>query len=337
MYLLLLSLWFSLSITPSSLPTSDCLLPTADCLLPTAYSPLPTNSILATSTDAGRTWIDLTGNLPGESSPISLLIHDGEYLIGGMSGVFRGYPAIPSPKWKLDELTPKEITGIFPGHDGPYAISQWKGIFHRSYMTGLWTPVTKTLKDKRIYTMLETQDGTLYAGCDSGLYKSGDQGETWIQVYNKGVINKLVESNGAVLAIAGDDIIRTTDAGHHWDQVLTHDGSAFQLQEIPEGLLAIFSGIEFAGVLPPNEIFLSQDHGATWKPVFTSLPKTMRDVYNFAQSGENYFACSNHGIFRSGDHGATWEVVLSVPPDKGGFYQLLTSDQVLYALFVPGC
>jgi photosystem II stability/assembly factor-like uncharacterized protein len=333
MFLYLFSLWLLTQFSHPS-PTSHSS-PTYSLSL-TPYS-LQLKNVLLATTDGGKTWTDITGNLPGDVLPMDMLIDQNEYLLGTAAGLYKGNPGITSIKWQQDETVPKDITFFFEGAMGPYAVTNWNGLYQRQIGSGLWTKVSDIIKNKPYFALIESSDKSLIAGCENGMYKSEDHGKSWQQVFDKGGINYLMEVNKVMIACSRRGLLRSTDGGAHWDFVYSTTSTAFRTREVKEGIVAIIEGQEFGGMKGPNEILLSKDNGLTWKPMFNSLPKGFKDVYDLVQVDDVYFACSDYGIFRSVDHGATWEVTVIMPQDKPGVFKLFIQDNSLYALLAPGC
>jgi len=106
---------------------------------------------------------------------------------------------------------------------------------------------------------------------------------------------------------------------------------------VPEGLVAIHNGAEFAGVRKANTASISSDQGKAWKPLFTKVPDELKDFHALTRVGLQWIAVSRAGVFRSPDNGATWEKVPVPPAGRGGEYRLVTSGNNLLAILVNGC
>lgn len=315
------------SVSPKELPVNP---------FPAAKS-TQTQNILFLSEDLGHSWTDLSAGLPGDIGPNCFWPGSEGYLLGAIKGLYKGSPMKPRVYWELDRLDQREVTGIYPGQLGPYVLSRWKGLYQWQPATGMWKPITQELSNKSIQVMLETKDRTLLVGCEGGLYRSVDSGKSWQQVVHSGTIFKIVETNNTLVALTNYEIIRSTDGGLHWNRSLKKEGYIFALQANGQDLVAIVQGTEFAGVRSPNEVYRSADLGVSWKPMFSSLPSTLKGIYDLRQVGKIMLAGAEGGIFRSMDTGITWEHVLKLPGKRGGFFNLVESDDLVYALYVEGC
>ena len=74
-----------------------------------------------------------------------------------------------------------------------------------------------SLEDHTVRTVLETPDGVVFVGCESGLYKSADGGNSWKQVYAEDGINSLAVSGGVLICGAAASF----DA---WSEQLSAEG-----------------------------------------------------------------------------------------------------------------
>ncbi len=74
------------------------------------------------------------------------------------------------------------------------------GIFQKTNGTGVWSPIFTNFQEKRVRSVFETAGGTIFIGSDRGLFKSTNSGKTWKHVHAGGLVGKLVESNGVLLA-----------------------------------------------------------------------------------------------------------------------------------------
>lgn len=293
------------------------------------------DGIVFTSADDGSTWQNLDSGLPAELMVFSFLASEDELYIGAPEGLYRSAALGPIHEWKKEHFLLKEVTGIFPGKIGPYAISH--GVYQYQPATGQWKAMFKTLPDKTVYRLLESTSGVLFAGCESGLYRSADQGKSWEQANISGWISRIEEAEGVMIVSGNHGLWRSTDEGSQWKKVQINVGSPFHLRQLSDEFVAFFDGQEIAGTRLPNQVFMSSDQGVSWQPMSPSPSEYLSSIYELVRAGRYLFACSNAGIFRSDDNGATWTPVLSPPADKGGFFKLVVDGQILYSLFINGC
>lgn len=340
MYLYLFSLWFLsvFSSAPHTVVTTTVAPPLCNSVNSDSdpFYCQQKNVLLATD-DGGNTWKDLTGNLPSTVTPSCVWLDEKEWLLGAAEGLYTGNPGIPSTKWKQDELVPKDVTYFVEGKDGLYFVSNWNGIYQKQASSGLWTKVSGLLNNRPFFTFTESDQGALISGAENGIYKSDDHGKTWEHVYENVGVNMIDEIDGVLLACSWRGLLASKDGGNHWEVALPGNTTVFRTRAVQGGIVALVEGQQFQGVRSPNELMFSKDKGMTWKPMFASMPKELKNLYDLVEVGTTYFAATNTGIYKSADHGTTWEKTVSVPQDKGGFFKLVVEGNTLFLLQTPGC
>lgn len=305
---------------------------------PQTPSPPTPAGIILQSADGGRSWKDLRVELSGKEQPISICVAGGELWLGTNKGLYRGSAVLPAPEWEKEFFPEEAVTGIFPGKSGPYVLSEWSGFFQKLPFANLWLPLHNHLKDNIVNAVFESPDGALFVGCRSGIFKSADAGNTWLQVYDACRVSNLTEANGVLIGGGSRGIVRSTDGGEHWQEVLSAGSAAFHVRYTGQGFMAIFEGREGAGFEKKRELYVSADNGASWRRLTESLPPALRSIYTLEQAGAYLFACSDAGIFSSADGGQTWEQVRpAMPGGAGNFYRLIASDRAIFVLPIQGC
>jgi photosystem II stability/assembly factor-like uncharacterized protein len=296
----------------------------------------PAESVFAMSTDAGLTWQDLAVPSAGDELPSSLGADADQLYIGTGTGLYTGAARLPM-QWRPVKDAPRHIFQVFPGKAGPYVTGDGGGFMQLDESTGRWMPMSRQLPDNMVITVHETRTGNLIVGCDSGIYVSTDKGATWTHTLKAGQVYQLVEDGTTLLACRRGGLWRSVDDGRTWSPLSTNGPSTFHIAHVPEGIVAIHNGTEFAGVQMANTVSLSTDQGKTWKPLFTKLPESLKDIHDLTRVGRHWIAVAKAGVFRSADNGATWQNVLVPPAGKGGYFRLVTSGDNLFAIIVNGC
>lgn len=305
-------------------------------------------NIVFQSVDGGHTWQDVSAGLPEDLSVRSVFAGGGEVFLGAETGLYRSSAAPAAPVWRKERFLDKRITNIFPGRSGPYFCSYGNGFF-QEIMPGadIWMPVYSTLEDKTVHTILETPDGAVFVGSDSGIFKSADGGQTWKHVFDEGMVLNIVAAGGVLIGGGSRGVLRSTDGGEHWDCVLNENILAKKTGLINDRFVTILGTRDPSKVSPEgitDRLRASADGGKTWQRMEQALfpirgiydmderLSQVRDIYDIIQVGEYLFCSFDAGIFRSSDQGKRWELVLP----STGFFNLAVSGLVIYAVTASG-
>lgn len=307
-------------------------------------------NIIFRSLDGGQTWQDVSAGLPKDLGVGRIFADGSEVFLASESGLYHSSSAAVAPKWEKELFLNEEITDVFPGQAGPYASSYRTGFFQEMPGTGMWKPMHNALEDKTVRTVLETSNGNIFVGCESGIFKSTDGGSTWKHVFEDGV-NSFAASGDVLICGAYGGMLRSTDGGEHWDWVLTGAGGAYNTKLIGDRFVTITDGDkpwnEASTDGMKNRLYSSADNGKTWQRMDEGIAQIrlmdeMLDVFpptrvinDVEQAGEYLFCSLNAGIFRSSDWGKTWELVR--PSNGKKMLNLAVSGKVIYAVVVVGC
>lgn len=162
----------------------------------------------------------------------------------------------------------------------------------------------------------------LFAGTDSGLYVSANNGSNWVKVDSglpQSGVFALAASGANMFAGTDNGIYRSIDSGLSWQGVLT--GNTHILALAMTGTVVIASSTT-------SGCYVTSNNGLYWKSANAGLPGT--EVLSFFINGTNVFAGTQNGIYLSKDSGASWSadtVGLAYPPL--GFYPWVYSFAVI--------
>ncbi|MVM31081.1 exo-alpha-sialidase [Spirosoma sp. HMF4905] len=257
-------------------------------------------NIVFKSTDGGQTWQDISEGLPEGAQAEDIIEKDRELYIRAGNEIYHGKPTSTAPFWQKES---------FPNE-------------HRS---NVWSPTYTNFQHKGVNTVFETAGGTVFIGCNNGLFKSTTNGETWKQVHTGGWVMKLVESNGVLMATSQSGILRSTDDGENWDLVIREGGVGIAVERIKGGFAAITYNTESM----TRRVRTSYDGGKIWQSIDAGLPATA-SIASIIQVGEYFFCGHPDGIFRSSDQGKTWKLLL--PSIENKVFNLSVSGNAIYAI-----
>lgn len=302
-----------------------------------------TKNILFKSTDGGKTWKDYSRGLPSDLQVSCVYAQGKEVFLGTQDG---GLYSSSNPEggiweqqaigWALPNfdgtMRNASITGVFPGHTGPYASVYGAGLYHRIQGTNRWQPM-ETLKESNVYTVIETPDESIFVGCFNGIFKSEDDGKTWKHVFDEGQVQSLATINGILIASGPQGLLRSTDGGNYWDCVLADQGGIYNTNVVEGRFAAIrIAGARRTAKEIEQRTYTSADGGKTWQPMDLDRPADQR-IFDVGQTGKYLISSQQAGIFRSSNQGKTWELVCpSNADDKPIRFKLAVSGQAIFAV-----
>jgi photosystem II stability/assembly factor-like uncharacterized protein len=261
------------------------------------------------SADDGQTWQDISAGLPkpvkddaGTRRNISFANETGLYLTDG-NGLYHHEPGAAAPFWTKESI-PDENISITPGKSGIIAYND-RGDIVQKTAPGTWTPIHTDFPHKKVLFVFESASGSIFIGTEGGFYKSTDHGKTWKNIRVDGLIMKVAESDGVLMAINTAGITRSTDDGEHWDLVFDEQRRGFVVESIRGGFAVGFDKT----AKDTRMVRTTYDGGKTWVSIDAGLPADA-NIASFIQVGENFFCSLPKGIFRSTDQGKTWTLLL---------------------------
>jgi len=302
----------------------------------TNAEPVATNIILQ-SKDGGQTWQDVSYSLPQNVEPEGFFAGKSEVYLRAGDDMYHSKNNLKTPMWEKETILGPQLSSIAFSRSSVMAFNYEGEMYQKVSHMGTWLPVYSNLKRKAVRTIFETADGTVFVGCDNGLYKSTDKGVSWKQVLNKGWVMELVEAEGVLVGTSALGIIRSTDKGEHWEHVISEGGVGIAIERIDGG----FAAISYNASTDSRRIRISRDGGKTWDAIDNGLQPSL-SISSIKQVG-NYLICGHpDGIFRSSDMGKTWIKVhasvddlpqlLAKTSNPGRVFTIYVSGNVLYAV-----
>ena len=250
-------------------------------------------------------WVGMNRKLPTRPDVTSLaLINDTLY--AGMFGGVYCYSLNTRQEWvacnyNLPQLV--RIESLLPFRNGELlATTDCIGIIH-SVDKKNWKSFNSGLPSNCTIRSFAMGNGALYAGGDSGVYVSNDNGINWMPInenLSNVAINALALLNGTLFSCCDSGIYRFDDKTSTWSASLFGEN-----RTIPVKSLSIANDYIFAGT-DGNGLYLSKDVGLTWKKSDTGLYTDCR-IPSVISYKEKLFAASTFaGIYYSTNLGASW-------------------------------
>ena len=299
-------------------------------------------NIIFQSKDGGQTWQDISKDLPVNEQPEDFFAGESDVYLRVQDELYRSKSNLENPVWQNENTLDLRNTSIAFNRSGVIAFNYEGQIFQKT-SSGSWLPIYTNFKKHLVRTIFESSDGTLFIGCDFGLYKSADKGQSWKQVLNEGWVMDIVESEGVLIGSGQKGIMRSADNGEHWESVISEGGVGIAIERIDGG----FAAITYNSKTQSRRIRISMDDGKTWTAIDGGLQPSM-NISSIKQVGK-YLLCGHpDGIFRSSDMGKTWNLVhasvdnalkpivyawsLAPSRDDRRVFKLYVSNNVLYAV-----
>jgi photosystem II stability/assembly factor-like uncharacterized protein len=309
---------------PPSVPTKLVKSVTANPATAAYVGPRAAN-IIFQSKDGGQTWQDISYGLPGNEQPKDFFAGESGLYLRVKNEMYRSKSNLRTPVWEKENVLDPRCTSIAFNYSGVTAYNYQGQIYQKMSPMGTWLPIHTNFRKQSVRTIFETFDGTVFLGCDDGLYKSADRGRSWKQVQREGWVMDIVESDGVLVGAGQNGIIRSMDQGEHWEWVINEGGAGIAIERIDGGFAAISSSSSTLS----RRVRISLDNGKTWKAIDEGLQPSLL-ISSIKQIGQ-YLVCGHpDGIFRSSDRGKTWSIVH--PSDGRKVFNIYVSGNVVYAI-----
>lgn len=305
------------------------------------------SNIVFQSTDNGQSWQDISAGLPKDLNALTFFAGDGELFLGASGSIYRKSVDSENANWEKEisleqpRLTvlastwekemPQEhaLTVVPAGNTGVIAFTRNGRFFQKLNGTDVWMPIFTDFKNPLVRNVFTARDGSVFIGCNNGLFKSTDRGKSWKHVMQNGWVIKMVESNGVLLCTSQGGILRSTDGGDHWDVVLNDGGVGIAVETIKGG----FAAITCCNRGESRRVSTSTDGGKTWQYIDTDLPPSLM-ISSIQQVGDYFYCGHPEGIYRSGDQGKTWNLLFPTIGEK--VFNLSVAGEVMYAVLQNG-
>jgi len=176
------------------------------------------------------------------------------------------------------------------------------GIFRSIDNGDHWLRLNNGLIDSTIWTITLDNNDNLFVGANSGVYKSTNNGNNWINIglTSNAVYVIAIKDDFNIFAGTGPTgVWRTTNAGNSWSQVLLPPYNVHAITI--DGVGNIFVG----GWDGDGGVFRSTTNGDNWVTVNSGLSDL--NISSLTSGGNAIYAGTHlGGIFKSTDLGANW-------------------------------
>ncbi|MEL6867418.1 MAG: hypothetical protein AAFP19_23535, partial [Bacteroidota bacterium] len=279
-------------------------------------------AVIYRSTDLGKTWSSFAKGIPEEAT-LSGIKQDGNkvYVATDYHGIFSSTDG--QNNWiplKSNQLKHLDINCI-EADDHKLVIGTLKnGIFVSNDEGTNWTQA-KIANDKMPIRAFIKSQGDLYAGTDSGIFRSTDMGDTWLHVFGKVQILGFTALNNKLYAASQNGVLLCNVHPSDWESI--YEGDALHdIGNDGEYIYAMTIG---------QQLLKTNNDGKQWDNAQNGILQPANFYTNeLKHVGQDIFSAQWIGIYHSSNHGSSWNK-LSGLPDSTAFSTLEITDYGIIA------
>lgn len=303
--------------------------------VPNVHEPKPVTARLLVSTDEGRSWSNIGKDLPDDLRLSTIIPFRTSFYLGTQKGIYKSNFLFPKAYWENTQESETQIMNAYTFNNNLYMTTIWNGLNIFSPISGKLVKMKENAPIETVSSVVSVSNSQMFYCSDYGIFKSTDSGKSWTKRYNKSRIWTMAKSKDNILAGGTNGVWISDLKGEQWSQTLVTEGMVSWMFEAEDEVLAIAAN-ESQFLNLPNAIWVSRNHGKSWKQVNLDAP--MKKIYQIIKTKTYYFVSCNDGIYRAKDLSSKWEKVHSLSPPDNGFYTLLPYDHYLFCILKDlGC
>ncbi len=239
----------------------------------------------------------------------------------------------------------KSLDGVVPGRlfasgGTIFAGTPSGGVFRSTDIGISWTQTTLATEAKAF-----TADGTtIFAGTENAVYRSTNNGTTWIQVWKNELLSQIIQSmltlgsgNGKIHFLGTNNgIYRSKDDGATWEAASNGITGGYSINSIAAftditGSDPNMDRIWFAAT-NGGGVFRTTNAGGDWKYANTGLTElNVNTLLAIASTATLYAGTNGSGVFRSTDKGASWTQTGTSGLRNAGISSIVPLGTMLFA------
>jgi len=277
------------------------------------------------SEDSGGSWNQTNTGILNSSVRDFALTNMGILYAATSGGVFSTSDL--GNQWKplLEGLEDREIRSIASNSTGKIFAGSWYDGLYILDENNIWNNVID-LAGKSIRTISIDENDWVYAGSygisGSGIFRSTDDGESWIQVNSELHTLKIhTLGNGLLFASSSSGLYKSTDYGQSWSYCGFSDLGINGITSDSLQNIFVLTGSS-------QGAFMSTDLGATWN----SIGMGGSGLHSISYSREGYiYVGTDWGVYRTNDLGVNWELLLD---GMSNYYASALISNLGYKVFV---
>lgn len=177
------------------------------------------------SKDEGDSWTRADNGLPEDASITAWTVLS-EIVVAGTEnhGMYMSFDRLKSWRHVYKGLPADVKIRSLTTHKGMlFAGTYQHGVYVSKDAGDTWQRSTEGLGDVSVRALFSL-DGKLYAGTNTGIYRSYSDGRLWSMVANGIQINDFAASNNVLFAATNFGALRSVDGGTTWSNLLGKEG-----------------------------------------------------------------------------------------------------------------
>jgi photosystem II stability/assembly factor-like uncharacterized protein len=222
------------------------------------------------STDGGKTWKDISTNLPKTQIITSFV----------------------------------EVNTFACGRNGLLYAGLTNGVYLSSNKGSSWVRADSGLGgDTNVIALAINSIGTVFAATDAGLFRSTDNGNFWVLVDTGSVSALTIDFKDRILASSGQKLYRSTNEGSSWIDLnitIPDTSTISTIATDRTGKICVGTYTQWG--------FRSLDDGVSWLPFGSNLRDSDFFALAFNPNGD-LFVGTNYSVIKSQNNGDSWNSV----------------------------
>lgn len=267
------------------------------------------------SIDNGNSWLPVNNGLATDFVHSIAIQPDGDLFAaaGFDMGPVEVYRSTNNgDSWQKTDLgMPDDIVqAIVSNSNGDvFAGTSGSGIFRSTNNGDNWNPASIGLPASIVHSLAVNSSNHLFAGIVGKIYRSIDNGNSWVNVSTGLTIGAFAQVNSFAInaggtlfaATYGSGVFRSMDNGASWTAINTGltNGDV-------KSIITNNSGHVFAGVNLYEGIYRSTDNGNNWTIKNKGLVGSTVKAVAANAAGHIFAGTYYSGMYRSADNGTTW-------------------------------
>lgn len=274
-------------------------------------------SPLVISKDFGKTWEDVSQNLPLELE-VSFLEWKGKKIVLASDNLGLFLSNEDRSEWTQigAALPSSKINALHVAGDVIFAGAYRTGIFKSKDEGTTWQSLNYDLPNLSVQAIWQSKN-QLWVGTDEGIFSLAANTTSWKGTSINAQTLSLYEESKTLVAGTSLGTAILKDGAGTWDWV-REEGAVHYTHSIGNTIVELHLG---------GDVYFSDDWGENWSQ-WLYQPREKSYVYEVVKAGKYLLMSNNYGIHRSSDKGENWSLVYA--NEQMGFFDFLVDGDQVY-------